>query len=153
MSGYRRLTLAEAVSAGRVALEAAGIESTWAVAEVTLPDDVDVVLAFAVREAITNVIRHSRARRCWVRVTSGLVEATAEIVDDGAGYLGETGASPAPSSVDAAKAAQWAGNGLTGLGERVAALHGRLEVAPRPEGGFRLRASIPTAASLADLSG
>ncbi len=152
VSGYRQPTVAEAIVAGRAALDAAGIDTTYDIAPVALPPVLDTVLAWALREAITNVIRHSRAQHCWIQVTAGLVEAAAEIIDDGIGGPGE----PLAGSVTALTVDEtlpgWAGNGLVGLAERVRALHGRLEVAARPEGGFRLKASIPTAASLAGLS-
>jgi two-component system sensor histidine kinase DesK len=99
-----------------------------------------------VREAVTNVIRHSRARCCDVRVTAGLAEAAAEVVDDGVGRR------RSPSAVEDAPPAslpEWAGNGLTGLAERLAALGGHLDLSAQSGGGFRLRASVPTPASLA----
>lgn len=131
VTGYRQPTLAAAVASGRMALEAAGIDGDWDVAQVALGDEVDVVLGWAVREAVTNVVRHSGARRCSVRVTAGLAEAAAEVVDDGVGGGdGGTGAGDG-------------GNGLAGLGERVRALGGRLEVVSPAGGGFRVRASVP----------
>ena len=85
VSGYRQPTLAEAVAAGRLALDAAGIDTSYDIAQVALPPVLDAVLAWAMREAITNVIRHSQARHCWIHVTAGLVEAAAEVIDDGIG--------------------------------------------------------------------
>jgi two-component system sensor histidine kinase DesK len=143
VSGYRQPTLAEAVSTGSEALDAAGIAATWDVAQVALPPPIDAVLAWAVREAVTNVIRHSRAHTCEIRVTAGLAEAAADVVDDGVGRAGD-GSDGGATGLPA-----WAGNGLAGLAERLTALGGRLEVAPCPRGGFRLRASVPTPASLA----
>jgi len=148
VTGYRQPTLAEAVAGGRQVLESAGIEATVDVAQVKLPNDIDVALAWAVREAVTNVIRHSRAEHCWIRVTANLVEAAAEVVDDGIGPEGDAGEGPAAAPADGTELAPRAGNGLAGLAERVAALDGRLEVTPVPGRGFRLRATIPTAASL-----
>jgi two-component system sensor histidine kinase DesK len=140
VSGYRQPTLAEAVAAGRLAMESAAIETSWDIAQVSLPHDVDVVLGWAVREAITNVIRHSRARQCSVVVSAGLVEAAAEVIDDGVGAPG----GEAPGALASATERKHpGGNGLAGLSERVSALHGRLDAGPRREGGFRLRASIP----------
>jgi two-component system sensor histidine kinase DesK len=164
VSGYRQPTLAEAVSTGRLALAAAGIDTTWDVADVALPEGIDAVLGWAVREAVTNVVRHSRARRCWVRVTAGLIETAAEVSDDGVGHDACAGAGDGVGHDACADAGdgvgdglarvggdglpEWAGNGLTGLAERVSELGGHLEVACRPEGGFRLRASVPTPAAL-----
>ncbi len=147
VTGYRQPTLSEAVETGRMALEAAAIEGSWDVARVALPDSLDAVLGWAVREATTNVIRHSRARHCWIRVTAGLIEAAAEVVDDGVGPPGDDGVTAV--TVGRCDLPEWAGNGLGGLAERVGALGGRLEVTLCPEGGLRLRASVPMPASIA----
>jgi two-component system, NarL family, sensor histidine kinase DesK len=132
VSGYRRMTLADELRGAAAALTAAGIEP-----EVVRPDagfapEVESVLAWAVREGTTNVIRHSGARHCAIRVHAGLADAGVEIVDDGAAPGGDgDGAS--------------GGTGLAGLRERVARRQGTLEAAPRPEGGFRLAVHVPAA--------
>lgn len=148
VSGYRQPTVLEAIATGRLALDAAGIDTSCDIAQVALPPALDAVLAWALREAITNVIRHSRARHCWISVSAGLVEAAAEVVDDGVGGPGEPGSAPVSAPTEGGALPGWAGSGLVGLAEHVGALQGRLEVAARPEGGFRLKASIPTPASL-----
>ena len=152
VSGYRQPTLVEAVAAGRLALDAAGIDTRCDIAQVTLPPDLDAVLAWTLREAITNVVRHSRARHCWIHVTAGLGEAAAEVIDDGVGGPSDTVNRSVQPSTDGRALPRWAGNGLAGLAEWVGALHGRLEIEPRPQGGFRLKASGPTAASLAGVT-
>lgn len=88
-----------------------------------LPEDLDGLFAWAVREATTNVVRHSRATRCEIDVSYDVEGAVLEIADNGGG-------------------AYEPGNGLTGLGERVRAAGGSLEV----EGGkreFRVRIAVP----------
>lgn len=85
VSGYRRPTLDGELEGAVVALSAAGIAADVARAPVTLSPDVEAVLAWSVREGATNVIRHSGARRCQVTVTADLVNASVEVVDDGAG--------------------------------------------------------------------
>ncbi len=129
VSGYRQPTLADELAGARMALEAAGIETRLHALPADLPAEVEAVLAWAVREGTTNVIRHSRARRCEIAIGGGSDDggASAEIVDDGRG--------PLDGGV--------AGNGLAGLRERAAALAGRVEAAPRPGGGFRLHVSVP----------
>src|SRR3954469_12697676 len=126
VSGYRTPTLAQELAGARIALEAAGIEARLENPAVTLPPDVEAVLAWTVREGATNVIRHSGARRATIRIDPGRAAAGAEIVDDGAGGDGAG-----------------AGHGLVGLRERVQGLGGRLDAGPGPDGGFRLRVSGP----------
>ena len=95
-----------------------------------LPADADVVplrhrelFGWVLREAVTNVVRHSHARRCRVMLTPSSIS----IVDDGCG--------PAEENCG--------GNGLRGLGERVSAAGGSLTVARVPTGGFKVEVSAP----------
>ena len=53
--------------------------------QVALPPDVEAVLAWTVREAATNVIRHSGARHSAIRLVGALDQATVEVLDDGHG--------------------------------------------------------------------
>src|SRR5581483_28941 len=121
VAGHREVTLAGELATAREVLRAAGI-----IAE--LPGSVDVVdpalsetFGWVVREAITNVVRHSRAAHCTVTLAARSIE----VVDDG-----RTGLNAGM------------GNGLTGLTERLAAVGGTIEA-----GGFlrgwRLRAQVP----------
>jgi two-component system, NarL family, sensor histidine kinase DesK len=128
VSGYRQPTLGGELAAARMALEAAGIETRVRTADAALPPEVEAVLAWTVREGTTNVIRHSGARRCAIAIAGGQVGsgASAEILDDGRGHDGDGG-----------------GHGLAGLRERAARLAGRVEAGARPEGGFRLRVTVP----------
>jgi two-component system sensor histidine kinase DesK len=127
VKGYRGLALAESLTRARSALTAAGIDCELADAQVPLPADVDAVLAWAVREGTTNVIRHSRARRCEIRVRADRASAALEIDDDG-----RASEPPAPG-----------GSGLDGLRERAQRVRGTLEAGARPGGGFRLRLTVP----------
>jgi two-component system sensor histidine kinase DesK len=127
VSGYRRMTLADELAGARLALSAAGIEATVEQADVALPPDTESVLAWAVREGTTNVIRHSGARHCRIRISADLGNAGVEVVDDGSGGGGGDG-----------------GSGLTGLAERAWRRQGRVEAGPRADGGFRLHVSVPT---------
>ncbi len=127
--GYRGLALADSITRARTALTAAGIDCELAGAQPALPADVDAVLAWAVREGTTNVIRHSQARHCEIRIRADDEIAALEIDDDGA-------AAPAPNH---------GGSGLEGLRERAQRVRGTLEAGARPEGGFRLRVTVPLA--------
>lgn len=127
VQGYRQLALDDALAGARTALSAAGIAYELDGAPAELPADVEEVFAWAVREGTTNVVRHSNAARCAVRIRDGEGEATLEVEDDGA-------SPPAVPQV---------GSGLTGLAERAAMLRGRLEAGTGPGGGFRLRLVVP----------
>ena len=67
VSGYRQPTLEGELAGARMALSAAGIEADVEEAHVRLDPAVEAVLAWAVREGATNVIRHSGARHCTFR--------------------------------------------------------------------------------------
>jgi two-component system, NarL family, sensor histidine kinase DesK len=125
VSNYRDVTLTGELAAGRELLRAAGIVAD-------LPRAVDVVdpgnqelFGWVVREGLTNVVRHSHASSCAVRFS----ESSVEIVDDGVG------------------AAAPAGNGLSGLCERVAAAGGVVDAGPLQPRGWRLRVSLSPAGS------
>jgi signal transduction histidine kinase len=126
VDGYRQPSFAAALAGARAALDAAGIDSTIEQTAGTLPTGVDAALAWAVSEGVTNVIRHSRAAACSIRLTRDGREARLEITDNGA-----------PSASNAP------GNGLRGLRERAAARGGRVDAGPLPHGGFRVEVSVP----------
>jgi two-component system sensor histidine kinase DesK len=126
VSGYRQPTLANEIEGARVALTAAGIDCQVKQSAGALRRETEAVLAWSVREGATNVIRHSRAKRCSILLSRDDEEVRLEVLDDGAG-------SEAPEP----------GNGLRGLGERVRDNGGRLEAGPLPYQGFRLRVSLP----------
>jgi two-component system sensor histidine kinase DesK len=126
VQGYRRLALADALESAKSALAAARIDCELPERDVTLPVEVDSVLAWAVREGTTNVIRHSGARHCAIRVNADDGRAVVEIEDDG-------------KSASAAGV----GNGLRGLRERAQGVRGDVDAGLLPEGGYRLRLSVP----------
>ena len=125
--GLRGASLAAEVDHAREALEAAGIEVAVRL-EGQLPAEVEAPLAFAVREAATNAIRHSRARRCEISVRQGGKQVELEVRDDGVGAGGSSGA----------------GSGLRGIRERLGAAGGALDAAPEPCGGFKLTLACPS---------
>ena len=92
------------------------------------------MLAWTVREGITNVIRHSHARHCSIRVRREQARATVEVIDDGDAEGANAHAPNTP------------GSGLSGLAERVTARGGRLEAGALESAGkrgFRLWVSLP----------
>ncbi|MFI6789600.1 sensor histidine kinase [Nonomuraea sp. NPDC050383] len=124
VSGVRRPSLMAELSGVRVALRAADIAAVLPSSVEEVAEDLREPFAYVLREGVTNVIRHSGATRCEVRLDA----SSLEIRDDGHGGGTEAGT---------------AGSGLAGLGERLRAVGGSLEAGPLPQGGFRLRASRP----------
>jgi signal transduction histidine kinase len=100
-----------------------------------LPPQVEVAAYRLVQEALTNVVRHSGATTALVRLSYNPDALVVQVDDNGLGALEKTGTSGA-------------GQGLTGMRERVVALGGRLDAAPKPAGGFRVRAWIPIGSHL-----
>ena len=140
VSGYPQPRLESELDGARQILEAAGVASTIEHTASELPPATDAVLAWTVREGVTNVIRHSRARRCIIRLTHENGAVCAEVINDG---------DPRQETEDA-KARS---SGLSGLTERVTSLGGRMEAGPvwtsRKE-GFRLRVELPIQSSVED---
>jgi two-component system, NarL family, sensor histidine kinase DesK len=136
VTGYRQATLGVEMAAARTALAAAGIAWSEEVAPLDVPAGVEGPLAWALREGVTNVIRHSHARTCRITVARSGSTAQVTVVDDGPG---PTTRSPVPEPAGVAAF----GNGLRGLSERLALAGGSLEAGPVAGGGYRLCAAVP----------
>jgi two-component system sensor histidine kinase DesK len=149
VSGYRQPTLAVELAGARMALSAAGIEAEVHEAGVPLDPAVEAVLAWAVREGATNVIRHSAAHHCTLRVTATLADAGVEVIDDGAGNVngGPTNGVRVGNPIGAGNGVlvgnRAGGHGLAGLAERARLLNGTLEAGALAGGGYRLAVSVP----------
>ena len=125
--GYRRSDLPGELAGARSVLRAAGVGVTVTGEEEAgaLSEPVQTALGWVVREAVTNVLRHSRASWCAVELRSAGGETELQLTNDGASGAGTT----------------W-GNGLTGLAERLAATGGRLSAGPDGD-RFVLDATVP----------
>lgn len=137
VASYRQPTLASELQGAQEILSAAGIAyryegDTQLIA--TLPTPIEAALSWTVREGVTNIIRHSRARHCTIRVQRSPNDVRVEVLDDGTGV---------PTIATSTGALAGGGNGLRGLSERITALGGSCEVGPRKEGGFRLAVAVP----------
>jgi two-component system sensor histidine kinase DesK len=119
VTGSREVTLAVELGSARSALASAGIDADLPRDPPVVPAEYERLFGFAVREAVTNVLRHSAAQHCRIVVTP----ASVEVSDDGRGSTGTS---------------RSAGSGLTGLRERVTLAGGRLLTESPPGGGFRL---------------
>jgi two-component system sensor histidine kinase DesK len=128
VSGYRGRGLTTELDAARTALNDAGLTPAIRYETESLTAEADSVLGWVVREGVTNVIKHSGARRCDIDIRRSEDLITVEITDDGDGS-----GSNLPSG----------GHGLAGLRERVAVAGGTLAAGPLPDGGFRLAVAVP----------
>jgi len=110
--------------------------ATIAAANDSINGELGTALFRIVQEALTNVLRHAGATRVEIALGTKSGCVTLEINDDGSGIT-EAG-TMGPGSL-----------GILGMRERAAALGGVLEVVPREEGGTRVAAWFPPAASAA----
>ena len=153
VAGFRQPDLAGELAAARQLLDAAGIASDISSAGAEhLAQQADAVLAWAVREGTTNVVRHSRATKVAIRVTTRDSVAVAEISDNGPAGPDANGshtlpAVPAPGPAERATAhwprTAFTGSGLAGLTERVRSLGGELAAGAVEPHGFLLRVVVP----------
>ena len=120
-SAIREVRLATELAGATSVLRAAGIEPRLPAALPALSDEVSELFGYVVREAVTNVVRHSEAQSCTVSVTADAVS----VADDGIGVVRSD-----------------AGSGLNGLAARVAAAGGALEVHAEPGAGTRVTARV-----------
>jgi two-component system sensor histidine kinase DesK len=118
VAGYRELTLPGELARARTALEAAEIEAHLPNSTDEVPSSLRELFAWTIREGVTNVVRHSGARTCTVR----LGPASVEVADDGRGPQGSV----------------VTGHGLVGLRERAGAV-GATVVTTVLDPGFSLK--------------
>ena len=109
IGGYRARGIAEEFKHARATLESAGVKVECAQADLVLPPTQEGVLALALRESVTNVLRHAHASHCQLRLEQANGRCRLEVEDDGRG------------------GSQVEGNGLRGMRERVEALGGTLD--------------------------
>jgi len=121
VEGYRELTLPGELARARVALQAADIVADLPNSTDDVPSELRELFAWTVREGVTNVIRHSGARSCTVRLAADHVE----IRDDGSGPVEQ----------------RPPGHGLAGLRERAAAAGAVLLTKRLQPSGFLLQVS------------
>ena len=126
--GYRGERLDEELETARTALEAAGVSFDADVAAIALDPDHERALSLGLREAVTNVIRHARARRCRVTLVEDGQGIRLTIEDDGVGGDPVEGA------------------GLSGMRARLAEIGGTMERDARQ--GTRLTLVIPRRANV-----
>jgi two-component system, NarL family, sensor histidine kinase DesK len=126
-AGYRRPSLSMEIANARNALRAAGIGLLVEDTLGRVAAEQDSVLAWCLREGVTNVLKHSGAKKCVLKLTRTNGTASLELVDDGRGAAGLDGG----------------GAGLIGLRERVELAGGKFEVGSEPEAGVRIHVMLP----------
>jgi len=126
VASYRDVTLTGELATGRELLRAAGIVADLPRATDIADPGTAELFGWVLREGLTNVVRHSHADTCVVRVSATTVEITDDGVGGGAVY----------------------GNGLSGLRERVEAAGGTLAAGPVSPRGWTTRVSLTPAGAL-----
>jgi two-component system, NarL family, sensor histidine kinase DesK len=121
--GYRSQGLVAELAQAKSTLETAGVTVKCEAAQVTLPPLQEGVLSMAVREAVTNVVRHAQAGNCSLRLAQQNGSCQLEIEDDGRGSSHNEG------------------NGLRGMRERVEMLGGTLY--RDSESGTKITITLP----------
>lgn len=133
--GYRAADLQAELTGARSVLRAAQVECTTEIGlgVAALPSAVQSVLGWVIREATTNVLRHSDATHCSIRLQLTADRAVLEIDNDGV--------------PDTPKPSAGSGTGLAGLRERLVVLGGELTCRKEGPGSHRLTASLPLTAT------
>src|SRR4051812_29217897 len=132
VAGYREMSLSTELAAAQAGLAAADIQAHLPRNGEAVEPDLRELFGWVLREGVTNVIRHSGSRNCWVTVGPDHLE----IEDDGRGPVPDPGLVPAPfGAVDASSAIRTGGSGLAGLRVRAAQAGAQLAVDAGPRGG------------------
>ncbi|HKN55230.1 MAG TPA: histidine kinase, partial [Amycolatopsis sp.] len=142
-SGHRELSLESESRSAQSILTAADVRVRVEMLEEELPVPVRTVLAVVLREAVTNVLRHSDVENCDISVRRTPDGVRLDIVNDGVG-TGDAGSGKPPVPGKALVLRQdRSGSGIDNLSHRVANLGGTLTAGVEDDGRFRLRAVVP----------
>lgn len=135
--GYRQLSLATEAQQVQATLAAAQIRTEIDFRHGPLSPEADTALAIVVREAATNVLRHSKATRC--RITTAAIGAVTGHVRLCVRNNGANALFPSSRTVG--------GTGLASLTHRLAALHGTLTTQLTGDNEFELVVEVPSRAA------
>jgi two-component system sensor histidine kinase DesK len=127
---YRRLSLSDTSDSAKTMLAAANVDVRVELDHNPLPEEIETVLATVLREAVTNVLRHSDAENCAITVRQADGAVKLDVVNDGA--------TDRPISSDC--------NGVRNQAERVQAAGGVFVARHVGKDRFHVHACIPTAA-------
>lgn len=133
VTGLRAGDLASELVSARLMLEASGIVLTVELPNgFDLPADAEATLSLVLREAITNIHRHSRATEACVVITRNGQDFSMRITDNGCGGLAAHG------------------NGVSGMRERVRQIGGRLAIESPAKQGTVLEIGLKTGVRAAE---
>jgi len=127
VTGYRQSGLAHELNSARASLASAGITLTSRVQPFSMPPAAENVMSLALREAVTNILRHAKATACDVELACENGRIRFRIADNGVRLDGIVH-----------------GNGLAGMQERVSSLGGRLDIVAGH--GLALEMTLPVGA-------
>ncbi|MDQ0154572.1 sensor histidine kinase [Robertmurraya andreesenii] len=133
VSSMRGIRLKDEMNHIRQLLDAAEIELVFE-QEVPLTNVslfLENILSMCLKEAVTNVVKHSKATKCLIRVEQKMNEISIEISDNGIGLKEDT---------DIGK-----GNGILGMMERLEFVNGSLDICS--SGGTSIKMRVPNAVS------
>jgi two-component system sensor histidine kinase DesK len=135
VTGYRTADLNTELTGARSVLRAAGITTRIIGDSTCIPGDAQVAFAWVLREATTNIIRHSNATNCTIEL--GTQRCTETGATDTVVLQIRNDGSPPPGP------GHPPGHGLAGLRERLTALGGDFAAGPQPGGWFTVDARLP----------
>lgn len=127
-SGYSSISLAREAGSAASLLSAACITPQVAIDCGVLDDEVDAVLAIVLREAVTNVLRHSAARNCAIVANQEDKMITLKVINDGVSQPVKPGAG---------------GHGLHNMARRLEVMGGELNTGGSHDDQFSLLATVP----------
>jgi two-component system, NarL family, sensor histidine kinase DesK len=127
-SGYSTISLAREAGSAASLLSAACIKPQVAIDCGVLDDKVDAVLAIVLREAVTNVLRHSTARNCAILANQDDRMITLKVINDGVSRPLKPGTG---------------GHGLHNLARRLEGIGGELSTSASQDDEFSLFAMVP----------
>jgi two-component system, NarL family, sensor histidine kinase DesK len=130
VEGYRGRGLSGELRGAARALESSGVQMSATIADIRMSVRHETILALAMREAVTNVVRHARASTCWITLRGEQARLVFSIRDNGVGGTPREG------------------HGLTGMRERVAAAGGTVTV--DGSSGTTITIALPTASDAID---
>lgn len=125
VSGIRATGLQAELASARLTLLSAEVHLDQRLAPLAIAAPVEQALALAVREAVTNIIRHAAAKRVEIELRQRDGELQLSIADDGCGGITRSG------------------TGLSGMQERLSAVGGSLQIDSSPDAGSRLLLRVP----------
>lgn len=126
LKGYRAAGLDAEIAQARATLETAGVKVQASSNRLDLSPAQEGVLALVIREAVTNILRHSQATECSLRLMQANGTCTLEVADNGCG------------------SSDLEGEGIKGMRQRVVTLGGSLQRKTSP--GTTLTITLPRTA-------